>query len=75
MAILITVFECDECATILGVKTEDDWKRFEATWWEGLTFQFCQICCDKPETSARRLADRKLFFDAKKEKKQREYIN
>ena len=57
MSMLITVFECDDCRQIVALKTEDDWKRFNRDWWQGLKLNFCAVCCEKPETQQRRLAD------------------
>ncbi len=79
MAILITVFQCDNCPTVAGLKTDVEWTDFEKTWWEGFRFQFCPECKEAPQTEARRENDRLLFaasIQKREEKDQNaEFIN
>ena len=61
------VFECDCCHQIVALKTEDDWKKFNRDWWQGLELNFCPICCEKPETQPRLLADVRWLSQPAKE--------
>lgn len=63
MALIITVFECDGCQQVIGLKTEPDWQNFETSWWEGFYFQFCPDCFQKEETLDRRLEDTRMTLD------------
>ena len=63
MAILITVINCDECGKVTGLKTDEDWSKFENDWWEGFKYQFCPVCCEKPETQTRRLSDSQMMAE------------
>ena len=62
MAILITVINCDECGKVVGLKTDEDWRKFESGWWEGFKFQFCPNCAEKPETQTRRMSDSQMMY-------------
>lgn len=71
MAILITIFQCDNCAGLAPVKSNADWRMFEETWWEGFHYQFCPNCRERPETRERRLSDEQMtvaFADARGER-------
>lgn len=61
MAILITVYQCDNCPNIVSIKTDDDWRTFEQVWWEGIQYQFCPVCRKLAETQSRRISDARIF--------------
>ena len=63
----ITVFDCDHCGKAVSLKNDEDWKAYERDWWQGLKLNFCPICCDKPETQQRRLADVRWLSQPAKE--------
>ena len=47
MANLITVFSCDDCGEIIGLKTDEDWQQFSEVWADSLKHQFCPECKKK----------------------------
>lgn len=47
MATLITVFSCDDCGKIVGLKTDADWRRFDTQWADSVRHQFCLVCKEK----------------------------
>ena len=47
MATLITVFSCDDCGRVVGLKTDADWQRFDQNWADSLRHQFCPDCKSK----------------------------
>lgn len=79
MAILITVFQCDNCSEIASLKTDADWTVFEQTWWEGFKVQFCPNCRGKTETALRMLQDAEMILALTKSCEEKilnaEYIN
>lgn len=45
----ITLFQCDNCDTIIKCQTDAEWREFEETWSDGILHQFCPDCQHRPE--------------------------
>lgn len=54
----VTVHECDGCGKTLALKTDRDYTSFEATWYEGLSVDFCPMCRDLPKFEMAIMGDR-----------------
>lgn len=49
----VTIYQCDNCTTIVCLQTDEDWTDFELMWHDGLKYQFCPECKDKIEAAER----------------------
>ena len=66
MALLITVFSCDKCGKIIGLKSESDWKTFESEWSDGVVRQFCPNCKTIPAAQNLIEQEKQVFLNAVK---------
>ncbi len=57
MACIISLYQCDNCAQIVSLKSREDWEKFEAEWFVGLKYEFCPNCRTRVATLARQLDD------------------
>jgi hypothetical protein len=55
---MITVYQCEDCPQVMICRHDIDYEIYEATWFDGLKFQFCPICRFKPQAEDRIEEDR-----------------
>lgn len=73
----VTLYQCDECALIVAVKSDEDFDKFEQTWYAGLRSDFCPKCRYLIKTQARILRDEQtiLGLAQNSEQQQQKYAN
>ncbi|MBX7170177.1 MAG: hypothetical protein K1X72_04415 [Pyrinomonadaceae bacterium] len=53
----VTVYQCDECQKVTTVKSNEEFKQFEAEWHSSINYDFCPPCQMKDTTQARIIED------------------
>lgn len=41
---VITVISCDRCKKMVCLRTDEDYEKFEAEWFDGIVFSYCPDC-------------------------------
>lgn len=45
---VITIYQCDDCGSVLVLKDDADYERFDEQWYDGVAYSFCRLCRAKP---------------------------
>lgn len=40
----VIIYQCDNCPTVISLKSAEDWRTFEALWHNGRRYEFCPQC-------------------------------
>ena len=57
---VVTIFECDLCASRTSLFSSEDWALFTSTWYDGLKKHFCPECLDSADALETARSDKDL---------------
>lgn len=70
MALIATIFTCDNCEAVIMLRNDHEWKHFEMHWADGV-HQFCPQCKDKPEVKILIEKEEETFFKVLRNEEQK----